>query len=115
MGSRMAAAAHLKHSKAAQQQLDLAHVRLHPQRGRVGGHDPQIQAHIPVPRRRRRVVVRVQAVLDSEDKHVRVLGDEAEAGDEVVERVEDDALSAHIHEPGHVLREGVGGLGAHCL
>ena len=98
---------HLERCKVAEQQLDLIHVRVHPQCSRLPGEDSQVQAHVPVPRRHRRVVIWAQAVLYPDDSHVCVPCNAGKAGDEVWELVEDDALAAHVHKPRHVLHPGV--------
>ena len=75
----------LDFSVGAENQLDLADVRLNPKALGLSVHDSKIEAHISVSGRQKPVVVQVQPVLDSQHNRLPIASDALQASDEVVD------------------------------
>ncbi len=85
-------------------ELHLAHMPVDAEPHRLRAAQAHVQHHIPVAGRRRSVVGRVEPILYPDHQCVGVLADGTQAGGDVRSRVEDDALTAQVHEPRGVLR-----------
>ena len=95
---------HLQVCKGAEDKLDLTHVRVQAQTPGLRAHQAQVQAHVAVASRLRRVVVTIQPVLDPDDSDLGVRCYALKAGCHAGYVLKDDALTAQVHQARVVLR-----------
>eukprot|EP00292_Cryptomonas_paramecium_P011864 CAMPEP_0113700510 /NCGR_PEP_ID=MMETSP0038_2-20120614/24006_1 /TAXON_ID=2898 /ORGANISM="Cryptomonas paramecium" /LENGTH=303 /DNA_ID=CAMNT_0000624193 /DNA_START=359 /DNA_END=1267 /DNA_ORIENTATION=- /assembly_acc=CAM_ASM_000170 len=90
----------LDHRQLQRDQLYLAHVPLDPPAAACL--DAKVHKHVAVPRRLHSIVAEAQAVGDAAEPHVRVRGNDVEAGAEVLEAGEVECLPAHVEQPRNI-------------
>eukprot|EP00291_Cryptomonas_curvata_P024387 CAMPEP_0172173606 /NCGR_PEP_ID=MMETSP1050-20130122/13158_1 /TAXON_ID=233186 /ORGANISM="Cryptomonas curvata, Strain CCAP979/52" /LENGTH=219 /DNA_ID=CAMNT_0012845401 /DNA_START=220 /DNA_END=875 /DNA_ORIENTATION=+ len=90
-------------SEGDEDQLQLAHVRLHPHLAGPWRDEAQVQRDAAVPGRLLSAVGRVEPVLDSDELRLRVVADGLQAVGQARGRIEGDALAADVDQEGRVL------------